>query len=149
MPEAGQGPGSGMAKLKGWLLGVLLFAGPSLPLSVAQAQDTYLATIAGDGVQRVRIEGGNYLFNPEHIVVKVGVPVELIVSKEPGLVPHSLIIWSPRAGIDVDVALDEREKTVSFTPRALGRITFYCREKLLFFASHKEKGMVGTLEVVE
>ncbi|WP_198649938.1 cupredoxin domain-containing protein [Zobellella maritima] len=132
-----------MARYKGWLLGVaLLLAGPALSAPLT-------ATIAADGVQRVHIKGGSHFFNPDHIVVKVGVPVELVVSKEPGLVPHSLVIWSPRAGIDVDITLGERETRVNFTPRAVGSITFYCQEKLLFFASHKEKGMVGTLEVVE
>jgi len=34
-----------------------------------------------------------------------------------------------------------------FTPRKTGEFTFYCTKKLLFFESHKDKGMVGTLEV--
>ncbi|WP_445399501.1 quinol oxidase [Zobellella sp. An-6] len=107
------------------------------------------ARLDADGVQRVEIVGGNYFFHPDHIVVKVGVPVELMVSKEPGLTPHSLVIWSPRMGIDVDVMLGSSGRVIRFTPRVTGRVDFSCREKLLFFASHQERGMTGVLEVVE
>lgn len=34
-----------------------------------------VAKIASDGVQRVEIVGGSYFFKPDHIVVKVDVPV--------------------------------------------------------------------------
>lgn len=132
----GQGPGRWMMDYRGGLLAVaLLLVSPTLA--------------ADDQVQRIRLVGGSYFFTPERIRVKVGVPVELRVSKEPGLVPHSLIIWSPRMGIDVDVPLEEKEKIVRFTPQAVGTLIFHCREKLLFFASHRDRGMVGTLEVVE
>jgi plastocyanin len=40
-------------------------------------------------------------------------------------------------------------KAVTFTPTAVGKYPFYCRNKLLFFKSHREKGMEGVLEVVE
>lgn len=134
--------------MNGGLLGMVLLAGLSLPLFAAQESTGYRVPVDADGVQRVRLRGGSYYFTPDHLVVKVGVPVELLVSKEPGLVPHSLVIWSPRAGLDVDVALESREQAVRFTPRATGRVTFYCKEKLLFFTSHKDKGMTGILDVV-
>ncbi|PSJ47450.1 quinol oxidase [Zobellella endophytica] len=107
------------------------------------------ARLDADGVQRVEVVGGNYFFRPDHIVVKVGVPVELMVSKEPGLTPHSLVIWSPRMGIDVDAMLGGSSRVIRFTPTVTGRVDFYCQEKLLFFASHQERGMAGVLEVVE
>ncbi len=40
------------------------------------------AVIDKDGVQRVDIVGGTYFFNPNLIIVKVNVPVELKVRKE-------------------------------------------------------------------
>ena len=107
------------------------------------------ARLDADGVQRVAVVGSNYFFRPDHIVVKVGVPVELVVRKEPGLTPHSLVIWSPRMGLDVDEMLGRREKLIRFTPTATGQTPFYCREKLAFFPSHQERGMAGILEVVE
>jgi plastocyanin len=38
---------------------------------------------------------------------------------------------------------------IKFTPKKAGSYPFYCSKKLLFFESHKDKGMKGTLEVVE
>ena len=46
------------------------------------AQNRVIAVIGTDGVQRVEITGGSYYFNPNDIVVKVNVPVELNVKKE-------------------------------------------------------------------
>ena len=109
----------------------------------------YQSTIASDGVQHVRIEGGSYFFKPNRVIVKVNVPVELMVRIETGLVPHTLVIQSPEAGIAVDEKLSSDAKAIRFIPTAVGKYHFYCRNKLLFFKSHREKGMEGVLEVVE
>jgi plastocyanin len=109
----------------------------------------YQATIGADGVQHVRIEGGSYFFKPSHVIVKVNVPVELTVSVEKGLIPHTLVIQSPEAGISVDEKLSSDAKNIRFTPRAAGKYPFYCKNRFLFFKSHREKGMEGVLEVVE
>ncbi len=109
----------------------------------------YQSTIAADGVQHVRIEGGSYFFKPNRVIVHVNVPVELAVSVESGLIPHTLVIQSPEAGIEVDQSLSSDAKTIRFTPTAVGKYHFYCKNKLLFFKSHREKGMEGVLEVVE
>jgi plastocyanin domain-containing protein len=118
---------------------------------VAFAQDpkeVYVAKVDPDGVQRVRLEGGGYFFKPNHIVVKVNVPVELLASREAGITPHDLVIKAPEAGIDVEVDLAAEPKKIAFTPTAVGKYPFYCGKKLLFFASHRERGMEGVLEVV-
>ena len=109
----------------------------------------YQSTIASDGVQHVRIEGGSYFFKPNRVIVKVNVPVELMVRIETGLVPHTLVIQSPEAGIAVDEKLSSDAKAIRFIPTAVGKYHFYCRNELLFFKSHREKGMEGVLEVVE
>ncbi|MGC2049380.1 MAG: quinol oxidase [Gallionella sp.] len=109
----------------------------------------YQATIAADGVQHVRIEGGSYFFKPDRVIVKVNVPVELTVSVEKGFVPHTLVIQSPEAGISVDESLSSDARNIRFTPTTVGKYPFYCRNKLLFFKSHREKAMEGVLEVVE
>ena len=109
----------------------------------------YQSTIAADGVQHVRIEGGSYFFKPDRVIVKVNVPVELAVSVEPGLIPHTLVIQSPEAGITVDEKLSSDAKTIRFIPTAVGKYHFYCKNKFLFFKSHREKGMEGVLEVVK
>lgn len=110
---------------------------------------TYQATIAADGMQHVRIEGGGYFFKPNRVIVKVNVPVELVVSVEKGLIPHTLVIQSPEAGIAVDEKLSSDAKTIRFTPTAVGKYPFYCKNKLLFSKSHRDKGMEGVLEVVQ
>ncbi len=107
------------------------------------------ATISEDGVQRVEVLGGGYFFDPDRIIVKVNVPVELKVRKEPGIVPHNIVIKAPEAGIDFEESLSTEPKIIRFTPTKPGSYPMYCDKKLLFFESHREKGMEGVLEVVE
>lgn len=111
-------------------------------------KEVYVAKVDPDGVQRVRLEGGGYFFKPNQIVVKVNVPVELLASREAGIVPHDLVIKAPEAGIAVEEELAAEPKKIAFTPTAVGKYPFYCGKKLLFFASHRERGMEGVLEVV-
>ncbi|HXF65662.1 MAG TPA: quinol oxidase [Burkholderiales bacterium] len=119
--------------------------------TVARAQEqkeTYVAKLDADGVQRARLIGGEYFFRPARIVVKVNVPVELLASKEAGIVPHNLVIQAPEAGIAVEEELGSEPKKIRFTATAPGKYPFYCSNRLLFFASHRERGMEGVLEVV-
>ncbi len=125
----------------------LLLAVPAVSLAQEQKQ-IYVATVDPDGVQRVRIIGGEYFFKPYRIVVKVNVPVEFLASREAGMVPHNLIIQAPQAGIAVEADLATEPRKVGFTATAVGQYPIYCGKKLLFFASHREKGMEGILEVV-
>lgn len=111
-------------------------------------KDSYVASVDRDGVQRARIVGGDYFFKPYRVVVKVNVPVEFSVSREAGSVPHTLVIQAPQAGIAVDEDLSTEVRKVTFTPTAPGTYPFYCRNKLLFFKSHRERGQEGILEVV-
>lgn len=109
----------------------------------------YVATPDDEGVQRIRLVGGSYFFEPGHIQVKVGVPVELVVSREPGLAPHDLVIRSEALGLDIEEELEREEKVIRFTPQVAGRVVFHCGKKLLFLPSHRDRGMSGVLEVVE
>jgi len=112
-------------------------------------EKVYKSTIAADGVQHVRIQGGSYFFRPSHVIVRVNVPVEFAVSVDSGVVPHSFVIQAPEAGIRVDESLSPATKVIRFTPTTAGKYPFYCNNKLLFFKSHREKGMEGLLDVVE
>jgi plastocyanin domain-containing protein len=117
---------------------------------VAPPEETvYRATRAADGVQHVRIEGGAYFFKPNRVIVTSNVPVELTVSVGRSGVPHTLVIQAPEAGIVVDEDLSSQPKNIRFTPTAVGRYPFYCKNRLLFLESHRDKGMEGVLEVVE
>lgn len=126
------------------LAACLAAAGPPCATADPPAQR---ASVGADGVQRARIEGGSYFFRPERVTVKANVPVELTISVERGLVPHSFVIQAPEAGIDIDESLSSTPKTIRFTPTAAGSYPFYCRNRLLFLESHREKGMAGVLVV--
>jgi plastocyanin len=108
-----------------------------------------VATVDADGVQRVEIMGGGYFFDPNYIVVKVNVPVEFKVKKEPGYVPHDIVVKAPEAGIDFAVDMKTEPQTIKFTPTKTGKYEMNCDKKLLFFKSHKDRGMHGMIEVVE
>lgn len=112
-------------------------------------QITYRATVDADGVQRVELVGGDYFFRPNRIIVRVNVPVELRARKETVLVPHDLVVKAPEAGIDFKIDLGREPTVIRFTPTKTGSFPMYCDKKLLFFPSHREKGMEGVIEVVE
>jgi plastocyanin domain-containing protein len=115
----------------------------------AEQEKRFVAKVDSDGVQKVDVLGGSYFFDPNYIVVKVNVPVELRIAKEPGLTPHNFILKAPEAGIDLIQELGKEPVVVKFTPTKPGKYAFHCDKKLLFFKSHKEKGMGGILEVTE
>ncbi len=131
------------------LVCILFLSCASLAAGGGEKEKVFRATVGDDGVQRVEVIGGSYFFNPNHIIVKVNVPVELIVRKESGIVPHNIVIKAPEAGINVEESLSTEPKVIRFTPTRGGTYPIYCSKKLLFFESHREKGMEGILEVVE
>lgn len=145
--------------MKPLVLGLLLWLGLTVslvgPAQAPAAESTPAETASGqavigpDGMQHVGIVGGSYYFRPNRITVRVNVPVVLTMRMEPGIVPHSLVIEAAEAGIAVDVTLDSTPKTVRFTPTATGLYPIYCKNRLLFFESHREKGMEAMLEVIE
>jgi len=128
---------------------LLVLTTPVFGQSDHKAEKRVVATIDADGVQRVKILGGGYFYDPNYVVVKVNVPVELSLTKESGMTPHDLVIKAPEAGIDVSVSLDTKPQLVKFTPTKVGQYPFVCTKKLIFSKSHKDKGMHGVLEVTE
>lgn len=120
----------------------------ALCLSASAQEPVTVVPVDKDGVQRVAIVGGNYFFKPNHIVVKVNIPVELTVSKESGFVPHDIVAKSPEAGIVFQESLSTTPKTIKFTPTKVGKYPLYCSKKAPFSKSHREKGMEGVIEVV-
>lgn len=121
--------------------------------SLGQSQDATgiraVATLGPDGVQHMEVTGGSYYFDPNVIVVKVNVPVELVVKKAGGITPHTLVLKAPEAGINISASLSSKPTHLMFTPTKVGKYTFVCTKRLLFFKSHEARGMHGILEVVE
>ena len=112
----------------------------------------FVAVVGADGVQQVTIVGGEYYFDPNHIVVKANVPVELLVRKAADsswFIPHDLVAKSPEAGIEFKATLKKETQTITFTPTRAGMYPLYCGKKPPFGKSHKDRGMEGVIEVVE
>lgn len=129
---------------------ILVLTAPVFGQSDPKVVKKVVATVDQDGVQRVKILGGGYFYDPNYVVVKVNVPVELSVTKESGFTPHDFAIKAPEAGIDVAIkSLDTKPQVVKFTPTKPGKYPFVCTKKMIFMKSHKDKGMEGMLEVTE
>jgi len=127
----------------------LLIAGISFAQDTGQEKKVFKTAIDKDGIQRAEITGGEYFFDPYHIIVKINVPVELRARKRPGIVPHDIIVNAPEAGINFKEDLSKETKVIKFTPKKTGKYPIYCSKKLLFFKSHRERGMEGMIEVIE
>lgn len=109
----------------------------------------FVAPVDADGVQRTEMVGGDYYYDPNYIIVKVNKPVELKVKKAAGYIPHNLIAKAPEAGIEFNIDLKGDAQTIRFTPNKTGKYPIFCDKSLLFFKTHREKGMEGMIEVVE
>jgi plastocyanin domain-containing protein len=119
-------------------------------VGVANGEDKpFVVPVAADGIQKVEMIGGSYFFKPKHIVVKVNVPVEITIKKESGITPHNIVLKAPDAGININEDISSTPKIIKFTPTKTGKYSFECDKKLLFFESHKDKGMEGVLEVID
>jgi plastocyanin domain-containing protein len=116
--------------------------------AVAAAPENVIVPVSKDNVQRLEITVDNYSFTPNRIVVKENIPVELIFKSVTRIVPHNFVLKSPEAGITIEKEIGAGETTVvRFTPTRIGEFKFSCTKKLLFFPSHEDQGMVGTLVV--
>jgi plastocyanin domain-containing protein len=130
-----------------WMLMMVLFVcGIN---AMAAEKKEFSAGIDPDGIQRVEVRAGSYFFTPDYIIVKVNVPVEMKIMTESGIIPHDIVFQAPDAGMDIKLNLSNTPQVLRFTPTKAGTYSFYCDKKLLFFESHKDKGMFGTLEVRE
>lgn len=80
--------------------------------------------------------------------MQAGKPVELILTSITTIVPHNFVLKDGAAELSIDRDVSAgKTRTVQFTPVQKGVFAFFCDKKLLFFASHREKGMEGKLEV--
>jgi plastocyanin len=126
------------------MLALVVGAG-NLPL---YAEEPVMLEGGQDGIQRGTLILDSYSYSPKHIVVTAGKPVELTLKSVTTITPHNFVLKEPGAGVNVDQTVDHGETAiVKFTPTQPGTYTFYCDKKLLFFPSHREKGMEGRLEV--
>jgi plastocyanin len=104
------------------------------------------ASMEADSVQRITIKTHSYWYEPNRVVVKLGVPVKLKVKNSAMFVPHSLWCQAKDAGCEFDakVGMFFGSKEVRFTPTRAGEYPFHCGVD-----HHADKGMMGTLVVKE
>jgi len=102
------------------------------------------ATVGSDSVQHVKVTAHSYYFDPNRIVVRRGVPVELTIKNGALFVPHDFTCIDKEAGVivDQDVGMFYAAHKVRFTPTKSGEFPFHCDVD-----SHAKKGMMGTLVV--
>lgn len=100
-------------------------------------------------VKKIEIIVDSYSFKPDHITVKAGEPVEIVLRSVTSLITHNFSINDPSSGLDISVDVPSgKDVSVTFTPTKTGEYQFYC-DKESIFGSHRKKGMVGTIEVIE
>lgn len=110
------------------------------------AEEPGKAAAASDGVQRVEVRMSNYRFDPDLIVLRKGVPVELTLKNESALTPHEFVVEDPALRLDAEVEA-YASTVLSFTPMTAGEFRFACKKKLPFMKSHEKRGMHGILRI--
>ena len=110
--------------------------------------ETVVVPTDTDGVQRLTMVLDSYSYSPAHVIVQSGRPVEFLLRSVTTITPHNFILKEEDSGLALDRDVGAGKSAVlRFTPMQKGIFPFYCDKKLLFFASHREKGMEGKLEV--
>lgn len=107
------------------------------------------AVLSADGIQAIDIIVDSYSFEPKHIILKVGIPVEVNLRSVTSIVPHDFVIDDPSSGLDIIKSVPAgQDARVVFTPGRTGKFKFYCGKSGML-GSHRDKGMEGVIEVVE
>ena len=137
----------------------LYLSGGSLGLSLALATVVFAAEPASmgppfmvptdsDGVQRTIVVLDSYSYQPGHLIVEKGKPVELTLKSVTTLVPHNFIIKDPAGSFSVEQDVGAgKTALLKFTPMQSGTFPIYCDKRLWPLPSHRDKGMEGKLEV--
>lgn len=113
-------------------------SGKNLPVTEARAATT-------DNVQEATMRVESFFFEPSRLEVVVNVPVRLTLKSGAFIIGHNFSIHAPEAGIDIDADVGHGNTVVvEFTPTTPGEYQFYCDK-----GSHADKGMTGTIVVVE
>ncbi len=138
---------SGLA-LTGIIAGLVFVFTPVSAVESFDASALVIVPVDSDGVQRATIVVDSYSYTPSHLQVEVGKPLELILNSVTIITPHNFVLKEPGAGLMLELDVPTGKGTIiRFTPTQRGLFKFYCDKKLLFFKSHRDKGMEGLLDV--
>jgi len=139
MPHTRTTTGLSAAPLLKWL---------SYPLLVLCLLAAGLSSAADSDTRVIIVKLGDYRFIPDKIRLTTGQPVILRLENTDLITPHNFSLDDPNDGLDTNVDVPAGDTVdVPLLPLFAGTHTFYCRNKLLFMDSHREKGMEGTLVV--
>ncbi len=117
---------------------------------ISFAAEPLVVQTSPGGVQRAEIIADSYSYTPDHLIVKLNAPVELTIHSKTWIVPHNFVLKDADAGLDIKKDIPAgKSVVVKFTPTRPGKFKFYCDKRFLFFKSHEDRGMKGTLEVTE
>jgi heme/copper-type cytochrome/quinol oxidase subunit 2 len=126
----------------------LALAAVALAAESTQPNSPFVVPVAGDGVQRASVTLDSYSYQPGHLIVEAGKPVELTLTSVTILVPHNFIIKDPAGSLTVEQDVGAgKTVVVTFTPPKAGTFPIYCDKRLWPLPSHRDKGMEGKLEV--
>lgn len=101
-----------------------------------------------DGIQRTTVVLDSYSYQPAHLIVEKGKPVELTLKSVTTLTPHNFIIKDPAGSLSVEQDVSAgKTALLKFTPMQPGTFPIYCDKRLWPLPSHRDKGMEGKLEV--
>jgi plastocyanin len=126
----------------------LALAAVALAADPASMGPPFTVPIDSDGVQRTTVVLDSYSYEPAHLVVEKGKPVELTLKSVTILTPHNFIIKDPAGSLSVEQDVGAGKTAVlKFTPMQAGTFPIYCDKRLWPLPSHRDKGMEGKLEV--
>jgi plastocyanin len=108
----------------------------------------FTVPIDSDGVQRTTVILDSYSYQPAHLIVEKGKPVELTLKSVTTLIPHNFIIKDPAGSLSIEQDTGAgKTALLKFTPMQSGTFPIYCDKRLWPLPSHRDKGMEGKLEV--
>lgn len=125
-----------------------LFFGGITAAAAESVEVPLVLPVGADGVQRATVILDSYSYQPNHLVVQAGKPVELTLRSVTTITPHNFIIKDPAGSLSIEQDVSAgKTVNVTFTPTQPGRFPIYCDKRLWPLPSHRDKGMEGTLEV--
>jgi hypothetical protein len=120
----------------------------SLAADPASIGPPFTVPVDSDGVQRTTVILDSYSYQPGHLIVEKGKPVELTLKSVTTFTPHNFIIKDPAGSLAVEQDVSAGKTTLlKFTPTQSGTFPIYCDKRLWPLPSHRDKGMEGKLEV--
>ena len=126
----------------------IVLAGTTLAADPASMVPPFTVPVDSDGVQRTTVILDSYSYQPGHLIVEKGKPVELTLKSVTTLTPHNFIIKDPGGSLAVEQDVSAgKTALLKFTPMQSGTFPIYCDKRLWPLPSHRDKGMEGKLEV--